>query len=239
MRRSEGDFVRSSPYRRARRSGPALVTAAAIEDAVDCGSSSVSGTGVWKRAPAGEKVPSLLNLAPLRGQVLGCGDEAVAATRQQTWWFRPSIRLDGACSGASEGPVKLGLSDLGATILNLDDDASDLGGSDVYWYSLFPFSGACWVCRGMPVLSGLLFLASSARLRWRWCRGITSSDLFLAPVTFCSGINGEVAEILLGVFGWRLIVLTGVFWPFARRLCDICDVVVVVCVGRRCAQIQD
>jgi|UniRef100_A0A804LSI9 hypothetical protein len=144
MRRSEGDFVRSSPYRRARRSGPALVTAAAIEDAVDCGSSSVSGTGVWKRAPAGEKVPSLLNLAPLRGQVLGCGDEAVAATRQQTWWFRPSIRLDGACSGASEGPVKLGLSDLGATILNLDDDASDLGGSDVYWYSLFPFSGACW-----------------------------------------------------------------------------------------------
>jgi hypothetical protein len=137
--------VRSSPYRRARRSGPALVTAR-------CGHRRCGGLrlligerdGCVEEGSRRREGPLLLNLALLRGQVLGCGDEAVAATRQQTWWFRPSIRLDGACSGASEGPVKLGLSDLGATILNLDDDASDLGGGDVYWHSLFPFSGACW-----------------------------------------------------------------------------------------------
>jgi hypothetical protein len=54
---------------------------------------------------------------------------------------------------------------------------------------------------GLSILGGLIFLAASARLRRRRHRGISSFGLFLAPVTLRSGVNEEVAEIYLGVFG--------------------------------------
>jgi len=48
------------------------------------------------------------------------------------------------------------------------------------------------------------FLAALAWQRWRRRSGISFSGLFVAPVTFPSGVIGEVAEIVLGV-GWRRI----------------------------------
>jgi hypothetical protein len=59
----------------------------------------------------------------------------------------------------------------------------------------------------LSILGGLLFLTASTRLRRRRRRGISSSSLFLALVTLRSGVNGEVMEIYLGVYGWRHIVL--------------------------------
>lgn len=79
-------------------------------------------------------------------------------------------------------------------------------------------AGGARACRGVSILSGLLFLVASARRRRRRCRGISSSGLFLAPVTLCSGVNGEVAETCSGVFGQRRIVLRCVFWLLSPRI---------------------
>jgi hypothetical protein len=54
----------------------------------------------------------------------------------------------------------------------------------------------------VTILGGLLFLAASARRRRRQRRRITSAGLFLALVTFYSGVNGEVAESYTGVGAW-------------------------------------
>jgi hypothetical protein len=64
-------------------------------------------------------------------------------------------------------------------------------------------AGRARVCRGVTILDGLLFLAASARRRRRRRRRTTSPGLFLAPVTFYSGVNGEVAERCTGVRAGR------------------------------------
>jgi hypothetical protein len=65
------------------------------------------------------------------------------------------------------------------------------------------------VCQGVSILGGLLSLATLTKRRWRRRRGITSSSLFLTPVMFYSGVNGEVAKIYFGVFGRQCIVRLG------------------------------